>query len=298
MRVLLTGGTGCVGGGVAEALVSGGHQVAALVRTPEGVQAMRALGAEAHLGDLADRHRLLRLIRECDAFVHTAFVVGDHDGGAEIDLIRTAIAALSGTGKPFVYTSGLWVLGPSGAEPLTESAPYRPTPLVAFRTRAEDLVLEAVNFGIRSTIVRPGVVYGGACGLIQLLRDGRDEDGTVVYVGDGGTCWPMVHRDDLGVLYERALRDAPSGSIWHAVDEPGVPVREIALALADALGVPGRVRQRDLDDARAELGALADALAENQVVSGAKARDELGWEPRSPGVLDWLRDGHGGSRTA
>ncbi|MFF4235364.1 NAD-dependent epimerase/dehydratase family protein [Actinomadura geliboluensis] len=288
MKVMLTGATGCIGGAVVDALLARDHEVHALVRTAEKADGLARRGVRAHVGGLASRRLVLGLMRETDGLIHTAFAVGDEDGRAELDFISTAISGLSGTGKPFVYTSGLWVLGESAGAALDETAPYAPTPLVAFRPKAERLVLEGVNFGIRASIVRPGVVHGGPGGLIELLARSVDGDGHVVHVGDGTQRWPMVHRDDLADLYERVLVDAPAGSIWHGVAEPGVPVRDIAAAVATAVGCEGRVRARDVADARAELGLLADALAESQVVSGAKARELLGWRPQAPGVVEAL----------
>ncbi|GAA3369320.1 hypothetical protein GCM10017744_088520 [Streptomyces antimycoticus] len=54
MRVLLTGGTGYIGAAVLDRVISRGHQVTAVVRSPEKAELVRAKGTEPAVADLAD----------------------------------------------------------------------------------------------------------------------------------------------------------------------------------------------------------------------------------------------------
>ena len=98
MTVLLIGGTGLLGGAVAEGLAARGESVRALVRDGKRVARLRELGFELVVGDLRDRHTLERLLRDVRAVVTTA--QGDPlsrkkplrqiDGAANQQLIATA----------------------------------------------------------------------------------------------------------------------------------------------------------------------------------------------------------------
>jgi len=98
MAVLLIGGTGLLGGAVAEELAARGEPVRALVREGKRVARLRELGFELAVGDLRDRRTLDRVLRDVRAVVTTA--QGDPlsrrkpmrqiDGQATQQLIATA----------------------------------------------------------------------------------------------------------------------------------------------------------------------------------------------------------------
>ena len=72
MTVLLIGGTGLLGGAVAEELAARGEPVRALVRDGKRVARLRELGFELAVGDLRDRRTLDRVLRDVRAVVTTA----------------------------------------------------------------------------------------------------------------------------------------------------------------------------------------------------------------------------------
>ncbi|MDQ2999035.1 MAG: NAD(P)H-binding protein, partial [Chloroflexota bacterium] len=72
MTVLLIGGTGLLGGAVAEHLAARGEPVRALVREGKRVARLRELGFELVVGDLRDRRTLERVLRDVRAVVTTA----------------------------------------------------------------------------------------------------------------------------------------------------------------------------------------------------------------------------------
>ena len=72
MTVLLIGGTGLLGGAVAEELAARGEPARALVRSGKRVARLRELGFELEVGDLRDRRALLRAMRDVRAVITTA----------------------------------------------------------------------------------------------------------------------------------------------------------------------------------------------------------------------------------
>ena len=79
MRVLVTGGTGFVGGWTAKAIADAGHSIRFLVRNPDRLATSVAkLGVDVSdfaVGDIADRVSVRDALRGCDAVVHSAALV-------------------------------------------------------------------------------------------------------------------------------------------------------------------------------------------------------------------------------
>jgi nucleoside-diphosphate-sugar epimerase len=282
MRVFLTGATGYIGSAVADALLRAGHEVTALVRHAGAAEALAAWHVGVVTGDLGDPETYAAKAAGFEAYVHTAFEPSAR--GVEVD--RSALATLLAAARQarpgvFVYTSGIWVLGNTqGAA--AEDAPLDPTPLVAFRVEHERLVLDANGGGLRTCVVRPGVVYGGARGIISEMLTGA-EKGLLRVIGPGDNRWPTVYDHDLAELYALLLADPGASGVYHATDESADTVKEIASAIVAYVSAAPSVRHVPLAEARQKLGPYADALALDQVVVSPRAR-ALGWQPSLPSV--------------
>ncbi|WP_067562453.1 NAD-dependent epimerase/dehydratase family protein [Nocardia acidivorans] len=286
MRVLLIGASGYVGSAVAEHLSSLGHTIVALERpgTDDGASAY-----ETRTGDLADPASLTAAVGpDIDAVINLATPSGD----AAVDAAAVAAVTdpLRGTGKSFVYTSGVWVLGATGGA--DETTPTNPIPIVGYRPHIERQVLALADAGVRAAVIRPGIVYGRGGGIPALLVDLARKHEAPVIVADSSAVWPMVHIDDLADLFAKVVDAAPAGSVWHGITQPAVPVADLAMAAGRAAGVSGDTKVWPLDQARAELGAsFADALALSQTVTGHAGIDQLNWEPKGPNAIADLTTG-------
>lgn len=291
MKVLLLGATGYVGSAIADRLVQRGHTVVELAR---GVSDRSGAGRERRRGDLTDPGSLARAVTsDVDAVVHAAAPTGDATTDAAA--VGALLAPLRGTGRAFIYTSGVWVLGATGPVPAREDAATNPLPIVGYRPQIEQRVLAAAGDGVRAMVIRPGIVHGRGGGIPALLVDQARKHGAPVFVAadEQPVHWPLVHVDDLAELYAAALDRGPAGTLWHGVTEPAVPVRDLARAAGRAAGVLAAPRLLPLAEARQALGeAFADALALDQRVAGDAARERLGWQPRHAGAIDDLVTGY------
>lgn len=290
MKVLLTGATGYIGSAVTDHLVAAGHQVVALTRGAEP-QPGRAWHTQL-VGDTADPASLAGAVTpEIEAVIHLAPPSGDAD--IDTAVIEALATPLRGTGRPFVYTSGVWVLGATGdAQEVGEEAPTNPIDIVGYRPRIEQRVLAEAAEGVRAVVVRPGIVYGRGGGIPAILVDRARLQGVPEYYGKEGVRWPTVHVDDLAELFVAAVERAEAGTMWHGVADAATPVRDLARAAGRAAGVLAAPHAVPLEQAAEIFGPLfADALALDQSVSGAAARTALGWRPDRPGAVAELVTG-------
>jgi nucleoside-diphosphate-sugar epimerase len=286
MRIFLTGATGYVGSAVLDALVKAGHHVTALVRDQEKAARVRERSGHPVIGNLADPESYRAAADAQDGYIHTAY---DGIAGRAASVDRIALDALlsaarrprtAGPATPpsrfIIYTSPVSVVGRTLA-PAAEDAPINPVPHVAWRREHEDLVLAAHTERLRTMVVRPGVVYGGAEGIVGDMFKAA-ANGLVRVIGDGTNHWPLIYDRDLADLYTRLAAHESAGGVYHANDEGDERVNDIVEAIAPHLPIHPDVRHVPIEEARAKLGTIADVLSLDQVIRSPRAR-ALGWLP-------------------
>jgi nucleoside-diphosphate-sugar epimerase len=274
MQVFLTGATGYVGHAVLEALLKGAHAVTALVRDGEKAAQLKARGVTPILGEMSNPARWREAATGKDAIIHAAIDYGP--GGLDGD--RLAIETFTKLAPPvFIYTSGIWVLG-AAPQRVDERAPTtEPAQQSAWRVEHEKRVTGVSWSGARTIIVRPGIVYGGARGIVSdILKDATN--GLIRVIGPGDNHWPVVYDRDLGELYQRLLLTPRAEGIYHATDGSTDTVNEIVDAIAATVSQPPSIRHVPIEDARKKIGPYADALALDQIVTSSRVH-EVGWAP-------------------
>ena len=295
MKVFITGATGYIGSSIVRALAKQGHSLLALTRSPEAetklVSLSSATNCEFIRGDVLNGTSIRRGAEKADAVIHAASPGNETYAAADNNVIGTVIDAFAGSGRSFVYTSGIAVHGSTGNNVIDETAPYDPSPMVAFRVECERRVKAAAARGVRSVVVSPAFVYGLAGGVAALWYESARDYGIVRYVGDGNSRWSTVHVEDLAELYVLALTKAAPGSAYFGAAGKPVRVHDAALAASEGAGIPGEVESIAYETARQSMGPLADLLVLDQQVSGDRARRELGWRPTGPDILTELRSG-------
>ena len=281
MRFFLTGATGYIGSAVLEASLRAGHHVTALVRDPEKAKHVSSRGASAVIGELSRPASYAAAAEQCDVLVHMASDPKRRQllDRQAIDTLMAAAHHRADAGHPacVIYTSGTWVLGHTqGAA--REDALLNPPAHVSWRPEHETLVLEGSSSGqVRTAVIRPGIVYGGARGIIgDLLKDARN--GLLRVVGDGRNHWPCIYDRDLADVYVRVAATAGASGIFHVNDEADERVDDIVDSISRHVRTRIDIRHMPIEEARTKMGTYADALALDQIVRSPRAR-ALGWSP-------------------
>ncbi|MDE2967436.1 MAG: NAD(P)-dependent oxidoreductase [Chloroflexota bacterium] len=227
MRVLLTGGSGFVGGHVARKLISDGHDLRLLVRPTSDTSFVDALPFERALGDLRQADTLASACEGVDAVIHCAAVLRTtrHDDFMRANRIGTGSLAESAAAagvERFVYISSLAAQGP--APSLTPEPPETPPhPVSAYgRSKAagEEEILKQSG-RMQLTILRPPLVYGPAdSGLLAFFWMARR--GFSIRLGDGSNVISAIYGADLADAVS-ALLDAELADVarYHIADDAG-----------------------------------------------------------------------------
>lgn len=286
MRVFVTGATGFIGSAIVPELINAGHQVLGMARSDAGARILTAAGAQVHRGNLEDPESLRSGAAGADGVIHTAF---DHDFSnfaANCEKDRRAIkalgAALAGSNRPLIITSGTGMGNAVPGQPATEDVfnANHPNPRSASELAGASLSAAGVNVSVvRLPQVHNTVKQGLITPLVELAR----QKGVSAYVGEGSNRWPAAHVLDVARLYRLALEKQQAGSRYHAVAEEGVPVREIAEVIGRGLNVP--VVAMSPEEAGPHYGWLAMFAGLDLPASSAQTRERLGWHPTGPGLI-------------
>ena len=290
MRVFVTGASGWIGSAVTAELIAAGHQVVGLARSGASAEKIAAAGATVQRGDLTDLDSLRAGAEGVDGIIHTAFIhdFSVHEAAVAVDSAAVQLFGdlLERSDRPLVIASG--ILGAVSAE--TD----RPDPAMALSPRVgtEETLLRFADRGIRSSAVRlaPTVHGEGDHGFMAVLIEVDRQKGSSGYTGDGSNRWPAVHRLDAAHLFCLALEKAPAGSALHAIDDEGVPLRDVAEVIGRELDVP--VVSVAPEDASDHFGWLGRMLGIDSPASSVITRELLGWAPTHPKLIEDLEQGH------
>ena len=289
MHVFVTGATGFIGTELVKDLIDAGHQVRGLTRSEEGAEQLQAVGAEVHRGDITDLESLRRGAMGMDAVVNLAF---NHDWSKfaqsaqeEIQAIETLGAALQ-PGKLLVVTSGIGIT--SGAPGHVRGETDPPVDVPSVPRRPEQAARAVAAKGVHVAIVRlPQVHDTRKQGLVTMLIQIARAKGVSAYVGDGASRWAAGPLKDVARLYRLAVeKTGPGVTTYHAVEEEGVSLRDIAEALGKGLKLP--VESIVPEKAAEHFGVFGHFVTLDMPASSEWTRKTLGWAPNGPGLIEDL----------
>jgi len=299
VRIFLAGASGVVGRRLVPRLTQQGHEVSAITRRADRVEALRAMGADPVVCDVFDASRLRDVVvaaRPDVVIQHLTDLPADlnpknmRQAYADNDRVRgqgsaNLVAAAEAAGAwRYVAQNVCFLYAPQGPPVMDEDAPLAtgaPEPFgrtVRVHMEMERRIVENPN--LTGLVLRFGLWYGPGT---TFARDGytaaQVRRRRYPVVGNGAGMFSFVHIDDV-VAATIASLDRGAAGAYNVCDDEPAPMREWLPAYAAALGArPPRRVPAWL--ARLVAGRFVVAQATQlRGASNAKAKRELGWQPQ------------------
>jgi nucleoside-diphosphate-sugar epimerase len=308
MRIFVAGASGAIGRQLLPQLVAAGHEVTGTTRSEERAEAIRAARARAVICDALDAEALHAAVTEArpEVIVHqlTALPHRFDPRDKEIyaptnrlrsESTRTLLEAARDAGTRRMVCQSIAFAYAPGPQPEVkdEDAPlaFGAPPPFGDGIRAIDEMERAVvgAEGLEGLVLRygwfygPGTYYANDGSMAEDVRRRR-----FPVIGKGTGLFSFVHVDDAAAATVAAVERGAPG-IYNVVDDDPAPQREWLPVYAEAIGAkkPWRV---PVWLARPVVGKIATVASVQPGASNAKAKRELGWEPRWPSWREGFRD--------
>lgn len=257
MKVLVTGASGMLGGGIARALAERGDEVTVLQRRPSG---LADEGLREVLGDVCDPGSVSAAVEGHDAVVHLAAkvnITGRWEDYLRINVedtrnivdacVRHGVGRLVHTSSPSVAHAGSSIVGEGAgpADPERARGNYARSKAISEQLAlTADAEAEAEGRGPAVTVIRPHLVWGpGDTQLVaRVIR--RAKAGRLPVIGSGAALVDTTYIDNAVDAFVAALDRCESvrGESFVVTNGEPRPVSEIFAAWARAGGadVPAR----------------------------------------------------------
>lgn len=246
MRVLVTGGTGFVGGWSAKAIADAGHQVRFLVRNPDRLHtSVGQLGVDVSdhaVGDITDRASVLQALKGCDAVLHSAALVAT-DPSQTAKMLSTnmngARNVLGGAAElgldPIIHVSSITALFNPDVETLQADLPVFGGTDGYGRSKAQvEIYARGMqDAGAPVNITYPGMVMGPPVGdQFGEAGEGVSQALQLGAIPGRSAAWTIVDGRDLGALHA-ALLEPGRGPRRYMAGGHRIPVDQLAKLLTE-----------------------------------------------------------------
>ena len=307
MRIFIAGATGAIGQALVPQLVARGHAVVGMTRSASKQDLVRSLGACPVVADALDPDAVAEAVAsaEPEVIVHELTALSGPMSMREARRPDRAAAAITtnrlrteatdhllaagravGARRVVAQSFGAFRSARTGEPVLTEADPLdSDSPAPPRTAQAALLYLEravtTIEWG-EGLALRYGGFYGPGTGLslaADAVMAAPVRKRRFPIVGDGGGVWSLIHIQDAAAATAAAVERGRSG-VYNVVDDEPAPVREWLPVLASVLDAkPPRRVPRWLG--RLVAGETATVMmTEVKGASNAKAKRELGWQPR------------------
>ncbi|MEO8085152.1 MAG: TIGR01777 family oxidoreductase [Ardenticatenales bacterium] len=298
-RIIVTGGSGLIGGPLVRHFAQRGHDVVVLSRTPARVTGLppgaRAVAWDgrtaAGWGDLADGAACIvnlageTLAKRWTAAHKVRILESRVEAGAAV---VAAVQAASVKPAAVVQASAVGFYGSCGDELVTEDSPSHPGEFLSDVVVAWEAATAPVEaMGVRRAVARTGLVLareGGALPSIALPFRFFVGGPT----GSGRQYYPWIHMDDEIAALARLVTDPAAHGAYNLTAPTPVTNRAFATALGRAMHRPSLMPAPGFA-LRLVLGEMAAVVLEGQRAVPARLL-ALGFEHRWRELGEALRD--------
>ena len=286
-RIFVTGATGAVGVHALPILISQGHEVTAIGRSPEKRARLQAIGARAIEVDTFDVDATRRALDGITTVINLATHMPSSSfqmmlpwKWRENDLLRRegsaalVQASLAAGVQRFIQESFAPIYEDGGDKWIDENWPLRPAPYNRTTLDAEHSAVHFTTQGHIGIIARFAGFYGADAMMREMM--GVVKMGYSPMPGALTAYWSSVAHEDAATAIV-ALVGAPAGAYNISDDEP-LSRREFAGAIAQAIGAK---QPKPMPGFLAALGGkTTELLSRSQRMSNAKLKSATGWAPR------------------
>jgi nucleoside-diphosphate-sugar epimerase len=307
MRVFVAGATGAIGRPLVSRLVAAGHEVTGTTRSERSAEAVRAAGARAAIVDALDADALREAVEQAapEAIVHQLTALperfnprkrGLYDATNRIrrEGTRNLLDAARAAGVRRVVCQSIAFAYAPAAEPavMDEEAPLNldaPPPFSEGMRVIAEMERAVLDAELEGLVLRygwfygPGTYYGEGGSLASDVRKRR-----FPVVGSGSGLFSFIHTDDAAEATVAAVERGAPG-VYNVVDDEPAALRDWVPAYAEAIGAPPP-RRVPVWLARLVAGKMASSMNVQPGASNAKAKRELGWQPRWSSWREGFRD--------
>ncbi|MDA7948405.1 MAG: NAD-dependent epimerase/dehydratase family protein [Hyphomicrobiaceae bacterium] len=278
MRILILGATGSIGAAVAAELKTHDHQVLCLARSDTSDQKLRALGYETLRGDLRTPQHWCHVVHSVNVIIQLATTWTPDMGEVDFEVLEALRKEAEDRRSPrFLYTGGCWLYGATEDAIATEATPFRPIKAFSWMVHNARHLLDRCPFS--AAIVHPASVYHKDGGVFRRFIESARANDPVQIWGSPHVRWPLIHRDDLAVVYRLLAERADLVGHFNASAEQGVRVEVIAAAIAEKFGNSQAPIVKSAAEVIAQYGAWAEGPMLDQQMSSERLEDK-GWQPK------------------
>jgi len=225
MKIFISGATGFVGGHLCRELLSRGHTLKLLVRSPKSLNLKEA---ELVSGDVTSADDCLKAAAGCDAVINLVGIIREFpERGVtferlHIEATRNMLAAAKESGiRRYLQMSAL------GSRAGAASGYHRS------KYAAEELVVAS---GLDYTIFRPSLIFGPKDAFVNMLAGFIRSFSIVPVIGDGKYRMQPISADDVARCYAIALEKPETvGKAYNLCGPDRLNYLEIVDAVARAL---------------------------------------------------------------
>jgi nucleoside-diphosphate-sugar epimerase len=290
---LIAGASGFVGSRLAERLLSRGHRVRGLVRTPDSevVEGLAHQGMSVWTGDLTRPESLVGAADGVDYVLNLTSRLVIENGSVRrtyVDGNQNLIAACSRSRavRAYLFTSSVAPYGHAGDALVSEDHPVAPSyPLGDVLAEAERTILRvAREHRFPAMILRCASIYGPGRDPVAAV-----ESGVATLYGDGRNYVSHIHLEDLLGILERMPAEGQPGAIYNVGDDE--PMRQIEL-YTEVRQRLGMVPPRTFSPEAALAGGLdpnvVGMLSASVRLDNSRLKHDLALTLRYPSLRTWL----------
>jgi uncharacterized protein YbjT (DUF2867 family) len=226
--ILVTGGTGFVGGNLVRRLRHDDIAVRALVRNPGKGQSLKDIGVDVIEGEVSDTASLEKAAAGCERVVHLVGIIQETPGATfrtvHVDGTRNVLDAAKKAGMRHIfYQSAL------GSRPGAKSM-YHKT-----KWEAEELVRAST---VPYTILRPSLIYGPGDQFTMRLSEMIKRSPVLPVIGPGQSrVQPLYIDDAVSCIVKAVTGDSFLNEMYEIGGPDQLTYEEVTVAIADALGL-------------------------------------------------------------